>query len=182
MTARPVALGSAPEAHAVIDATYVVTMASYNRWQNDNLFGAADALSDAARKQDRGAFFGSIHRTLNHILWADEVWMGRLAGRAHPATPFNQSADRYPEWNDLRAARAELDADIATWAGALDPAWLTQSPAGAPGGRATKAQRTHAFLVVHMFNHQTHHRGQVHAMLTAAGARPGDTDLLKMGP
>jgi uncharacterized damage-inducible protein DinB len=68
----------------VIDTKYVVTMAAYNRWQNENLFGTADALSDADRKQDRGAFFGSIQGTLKHILWADEFWMGRFARRPGP--------------------------------------------------------------------------------------------------
>jgi uncharacterized damage-inducible protein DinB len=166
----------------VIDTTYVVTMAAYNRWQNDNLYGTADALSEADRTRDRGAFFGSIHGTLNHILWADEVWMGRFAQRPHPATPMNRSRDRYRDWEELRAARIGLDADIVAWAEALDPAWLTRSPVRSPGGHKTKVSRTHAFLVMHMFNHQTHHRGQVHAMLTAAGAHPGDTDLLKMEP
>ncbi|WP_394834637.1 DinB family protein [Pendulispora rubella] len=165
----------------MIDTTYVVTMAAYNRWQNDNLYGAADALSEAERTLDRGAFFGSIQGTLNHILWADEVWLGRFSGRPHPATPIHRSHDRYQDWNELRAARIGLDADIAAWAEALDPAWLAQAPARS-GASKTKPPRPHAFLVVHMFNHQTHHRGQVHAMLTAAGARPSDTDLLKMEP
>ncbi len=166
----------------MIDRAYVVTMAAYNRWQNDNLYGAADALSEAARKQDRGAFFGSIQGTLNHSVWADEVWMGRFSGRPHPVTPIERSCDRYQDWKDLRAARIALDADIVAWADALDPAWLTRSPVRSAGGRKAKGPRTHGFLVVHMFNHQTHHRGQVHAMLTAAGVRPGDTDLLKMEP
>lgn len=164
----------------MIDRNYVVTMAAYNRWQNENLYDAADALSDADRTQDRGAFFGSIHGTLNHILWADEVWMGRFSGRPHPVTPIARSRDRYAGWDELRAARADLDADIVAWAESLDPAWLARSPVRASGARKTTSPRDHAFLVVHMFNHQTHHRGQVHAMLTAAGARPGDTDLLKL--
>lgn len=159
----------------MIDTSYAVTMAAYNRWQNTNLYGAADALSDAERRRDRGAFFGSIHATLNHLLWADEVWMGRLADRPHPATPIDRSHERHEDWGALRAARVDLDADIVAWAETLDPAWLARSPA-----RMTRVPRTHGFLVMHMFNHQTHHRGQVHAMLTAAGARPGDTDLLKL--
>jgi uncharacterized damage-inducible protein DinB len=166
----------------VIDTTYVVTMAAYNRWQNENLYGTADALSDADRKRDRGAFFGSIHGTLNHTIWADEVWMGRFSGRPHPTTPIKESRDRYRHWIELRAARIALDEDIVTWAAALDPAWLTQWPAAPAGARKATAGRTHAFLVIHMFNHQTHHRGQAHAMLTAAGAHPSDTDLLKMQP
>ena len=95
---------------------------------------------------------------------------------------MDRSHDHYQDWQELRTARIGLDADILAWAEALDPAWLMQSPVGSSGGRRTKAPRTHAFLVMHMFNHQTHHRGQVHAMLTAAGAGPGDTDLLKMEP
>lgn len=167
----------------MIDPTYVVTMAAYNRWQNDNLCGAADALADVDRKRDRGAFFGSIHRTLNHILWADEVWMGRLTARPHPTTPIESSGNRFDDWAALRAARSTLDADIVAWAESLDPAWLTQSPATSSGARkAQTSHKTNAFLVVHMFNHQTHHRGQVHALLTAAGAHPSDTDLLKMAP
>lgn len=164
----------------MIDRTFVTTMAHYNRWQNQSLYAAAASLSDADRKLNRGAFFRSIHGTLNHVLWADEVWMGRLNGRPHPATPIHTSADRYPLWEELRAARTGLDADLVAWAETLDPAWLLQSPATSSSGSTTKTPRTHAFLVVHMFNHQTHHRGQVHAMLTAAGAQPGDTDLLKM--
>jgi uncharacterized damage-inducible protein DinB len=164
----------------VIDGEYVVTMAAYNRWQNENLYAAADTLSDAERRRDRGAFFGSIHRTLNHIVWADEVWMGRFAGRAHPTSPFASSSDRYADWEELRSARRVLDADTVAWAASLDPAWLTGSRTSP--GREPPVIRSHAFLVVHMFNHQTHHRGQVHAMLTAAGARPSDTDLLKMEP
>lgn len=167
---------------SVIDTKYVVTMAAYNRWQNENLFGAADALSEADRKQDRGAFFGSIHGTLSHILWADEFWMGRFAGRPGPTTPFDKSRDHHHGWEQMRAARRVLDAEIVAWAEALDPAWLTQLPARSSRGNETREPRTLAFLVVHMFNHQTHHRGQVHAMLTAAGARPTDTDLLKMEP
>ena len=159
----------------MVETRYVVTMAAYNRWQNENLYGAAGTLSDADRKADRGAFFGSIHATLNHLLWADEVWMGRLADRPHPAIPMARSHARYEDWDALRAARVDLDADIVAWASTLEPAWLARSPA-----RKAGVPRTHGFLVMHVFNHQTHHRGQVHAMLTAAGARPGDTDLLKL--
>lgn len=164
----------------MISPAHAQAMARYNRWQNRSIYGAADTLTDDQRRESRGAFFGSIHGTLNHILWADEVWMGRLAGRAHPATPIARSHERYLEWEALSAARDALDVDIITWAGALEPAWLTQSPAAASGGRTPKSSRSRGFLVVHMFNHQTHHRGQVHALLTAAGARTGDTDLLKL--
>ena len=71
----------------MIRAEYARTMAAYNKWQNDSLYGAADTMEDGARKLDRGAFFGSIHGTLNHILWDDRMWMRRFAGSATPTQP-----------------------------------------------------------------------------------------------
>ena len=73
----------------MIDPAYVQRMARYNRWQNANLYGVADTLSDEERRRERGAFFGSIHKTLSHLLWADQIWMSRFtpmcSGRArHP--------------------------------------------------------------------------------------------------
>lgn len=163
----------------MIEKAYVVMMAGYNRWQNENVYGAAAGLADEERRRDRGAFFGSIHGTLNHLLWADEVWLGRFTGRAHPRTPIKESSERFADWEELRAERVALDAVLVAWAEALDPAWLARTAPAAKGSRAAPS-RSNAFLVAHVFNHQTHHRGQVHAMLTAAGARPGDTDLLKL--
>ena len=68
----------------MITLDYVRTMADYNRWQNGNLYGAADKLTDAQRKEPRGAFFGSIHATLNHLLWGDQIWMSRFANTPKP--------------------------------------------------------------------------------------------------
>ena len=68
----------------MITPDYVRTMADYNRWQNRNLYGAADTLTDPQRKEPRGAFFGSIHATLNHVLWGDQIWMSRFAGTPKP--------------------------------------------------------------------------------------------------
>jgi uncharacterized damage-inducible protein DinB len=68
----------------MIDLGYVQRMARYNRWQNDNIYGVADTLPDTERRRDRGAFFGSIHATLSHLLWADRIWMNRLAGTPRP--------------------------------------------------------------------------------------------------
>lgn len=165
----------------VIEPEYVVTMAAYNRWQNENLYDAANTLSDAARREDRGAFFGSIHATLNHVLWADEVWLGRFTGRPFPKIPVSKSPLRYPDWSALTEARSLLDRELVEWAEGLSSKWLRE-----PWEQSTSSQerpsqgRSRAFYVVHLFHHQTHHRGQVHAMLTAAGAKPGDTDLLKI--
>ena len=153
------------------------TLARYNAWQNQSLFLAADGLDAAARDADRGAFFGSIRGTLSHLMWGDLIWMSRFDGGPPPEGPIKGS-DALFDWPTLMRERPRLDARIAGWAWML----LEQDLEGeltwhsfALGREMTKPR---ALCIAHFFNHQTHHRGQVHAMLTAAGARPGDTDLL----
>ncbi len=161
----------------MITPDYVRLMARYNSWQNTSLHGAADALSDAARREERGAFFGSIHGTLSHILWGDRMWMNRFAGTERPTETIATSPTMVPEWEALKAARAEFDKVIEDWAATVDRDWLGRDLTWFSGAVNREITKPAPFLVMHFFNHQTHHRGQVHAMLTAAGARPGDTDL-----
>ncbi len=93
----------------MITSDYVRTMASYNRWQNESLYGAADTLTDAQRKEQRGAFFGSIHGTLNHLLWGDQMWMSRFAGTPRPKgkRPADSTAE-CETWDDLKASARRL--------------------------------------------------------------------------
>jgi uncharacterized damage-inducible protein DinB len=161
----------------MIDAAYVQRMARYNRWQNENLYGAADALSDAERQRTRGAFFGSIHATLNHLLWGDRIWMSRLAGTPRPQGGIPQSVSLYADWNDLKRERAAFDTVIVDWADQLEDASLAGELTWFSGAIKAEVRKPKWLLVTHMFNHQTHHRGQVHCMLTQAGSKPGDTDL-----
>jgi uncharacterized damage-inducible protein DinB len=161
----------------MIDAAYVQRMARYNRWQNENLYGAADALSDAERQRTRGAFFGSIHATLNHLLWGDRIWMSRLAGTPRPEGGIPQSVSLYADWNDLKRERAAFDTVIVDWADELEDASLAGELTWFSGAIKAEVRKPKWLLVTHMFNHQTHHRGQVHCMLTQAGSKPGDTDL-----
>ena len=161
----------------MIDAAYVQRMARYNRWQNENLYGAADALSDAERQRTRGAFFGSIHATLNHLLWGDRIWMSRLAGTPRPQGGIPQSVSLYADWNDLKRERAAFDTVIVDWADQLEDASLAGALTWFSGAIKAEVRKPKWLLVTHMFNHQTHHRGQVHCMLTQAGSKPGDTDL-----
>jgi len=161
----------------VISKTFVQTMADYNEWQNANLYGAADTLDDQARKCERGAFFGSIHATLDHLLWGDQIWMSRFAGTPKPTGGINESVNRHPGWDVLKRERIAFDRVIKDWASALDPAWLEGDLAYFSGAAGREIKRPKWFLVTHMFNHQTHHRGQVHCLLTQSGAKPGDTDL-----
>ncbi|WP_332692817.1 DinB family protein [Bosea sp. (in: a-proteobacteria)] len=162
----------------MINPAYVSTMARYNAWQNDNLYGAAATLTDAARRQDRGAFFGSIHGTFCHLLWGDRMWLSRFAGTPKPAVPGSESARMIENWDELATERRATDTLIEAWAAGLSPEWLAGDLTWVSGISRRELTRPKALLVAHFFNHQTHHRGQVHAMLTAAGARPGDTDLM----
>lgn len=162
----------------MITPAYVRAMASYNRWQNENLYSAADTLSDAARKQQRGAFFGSIHGTLNHLLFGDQAWMSRFAGTPKPkAASIADTVAMHESWGELKRERAAFDRVIIDWAERLDAAWLEGDLTWYSGAMQRDVTKPKALLVVHLFNHQTHHRGQVHCMLTQAGAKPGDTDL-----
>ena len=161
----------------MIDGAYVVRLARYNRWQNQNLYGAADRLSEDERRRERGAFWGSIHKTLNHILWGDRMWMGRFTGSPRPPVGIADSGLMHPDWTALKAERDRFDQTIIDWADSIDPSWLAAEMTYYSRAVQREVAKPHWVLVTHLFNHQTHHRGQVHCMLTQAGERPSDTDL-----
>ena len=161
----------------MIDLGYLQRMARYNRWQNENLYGVADRLSDQERRRERGAFFGSIHGTLSHLLWADRIWMSRFWLGPAPEGGIPQSVSMYPDWHALQRARAAFDATMVGWADTLDPSALAGDLTWYSGAAKREVTKPRWLLITHVFNHQTHHRGQVHCMLTQAGGKPGDTDL-----
>jgi uncharacterized damage-inducible protein DinB len=161
----------------MITPAYVRTMAAYNSEMNRRLYAAASRLPDAERRAGRGAFWGSIHGTLNHLVWGDRIWMARFAGWPKPPVPMPESAGLIDDFAELAAAREALDAELSAWAGQVGEAWLAGEETWYSGAAQRTLTHPRALLVAHMFNHQTHHRGQVHAMLTAAGERTGDTDL-----
>jgi uncharacterized damage-inducible protein DinB len=163
----------------VITPAHAQLMARYNRWQNQSVYKATDQLSDADRKRDQGAFFGSIHGTLNHLLWGDQIWLHRFAGTPAPEPKRpRDSAAMFEHWDELKAARSALDEAIISWTSSLEPDWLTGHLTWYSGAAGREITRPRWQLVAHLFNHQTHHRGQVHAMLTRLGAKPEDTDLM----
>ncbi len=161
----------------MITPGYVRTMAAYNAEMNRRWYAAADTLTEAQRKEDRGAFFGSIHGTLCHLVWGDRTWMARFAGWPKPTVPQAESPRMIEDWEALKAARADLDARLIGWAATVTQDWLDEDLAWFSGSVQKDLVMPKGLLVTHMFNHQTHHRGQVHALLTAFGARTGDTDL-----
>ncbi len=164
----------------MLDSSYIQKMASYNRWQNRNLYAVASELSPDERLFERGAFFGSIHKTLNHILWGDRMWMSRFADMPPPDGGIKVSTELHAEWDELCEKRVEMDEAIIDWAHRLDADWITGDLTWISG--ITKREMTNPkwLLLAHMFNHQTHHRGQVHCMLTQAAGKPDDTDLAFM--
>jgi len=161
----------------MIDGAYVQRMARYNRWQNENLYGVADRLSEEARRQERGAFFGSIHKTLSHLLWADRIWMSRFTDVPRPSGGIPESVSLYPDWEKLKSERSDFDGTILHWADDIDPLWLAADHTYYSGAIKRDVTKPRWLLIAHMFNHQTHHRGQVHCLLTQAGGKPHDTDL-----
>jgi|ERR1700719_3282649 len=161
----------------MIDGAYVERMARYNRWQNENLYSAADRLSETERCRECGAFWGSIHNTLNHLLWGDRMWMSRLTGSPRPSVGIADSGSLYADWTALKAERIRFDQTIIDWADTIAPSWLAAEMTYYSLPVQRDVTQPHWVLVTHLFNHQTHHRGQVHCMLTQAGERPSDTDL-----
>lgn len=169
-------------------------MARYNRWINQRLYAAADALSDEERKRERGAFFGSLHRTLNHLVVADQIWLRRFAqcGLDHGVTfdslngavldlPPGSQLDTVPfdDWSALRAKREQLDAAIEAWVADMPVAYpqFAMSYSNSKGvARAHPAWQA----MTHFFNHQTHHRGQATTLLMQAGVDVGVTDLIAL--
>jgi uncharacterized damage-inducible protein DinB len=155
---------------------YAKTMAAYNRWMNDRIYAACAKLSDEQRKRDMGAFFKSIHGTLNHILLGDRLWFGRFTGVPFAVQALNQ--ELYADFAELRAQRSKTDEDIIAWVNSLSGSEF----AGQMSYMSTvnPQPRTYPFwvAVTQLFNHQTHHRGQVTTLLMQQGIDPGVTDLI----
>ncbi len=160
----------------MITPAYCQTMARYNAWQNQSLFQAAAGLSEAAREEDRGAFFGSIRATLSHLMWGDLMWMARFDGGEAPGGSITGSPAMF-DWATMWVERPKLDARIAGWSWMVTEDDLAGDLSWHSFALGRDMSKPYALCVVHLFNHQAHHRGQVHAMLTAVGAKPDDTDL-----
>ena len=152
-------------------------MAAYNTEMNRRLYGVADAIPDTARRADRGAFWGSIHGTLSHLLWGDTIWMSRFDGWERPPVGMKESAGMVEDWVALKAQRVAADARIEDWAARLTPARLGETLVWHSAAANREMAMPLWITATHVFNHQTHHRGQAHALITGAGVKTADTDL-----
>jgi uncharacterized damage-inducible protein DinB len=175
----------------MITPEHIVLMAAYNARMNRQLYDAAARLPHAELAADRQAFFGSILGTLNHLLAGDTIWLKRFA--AHPSrpaalAPMNDVAppsglthsfgDDLPA---LLAQRLHRDALITRWARGVGAADLL-APLEYRSTRGDLYRKDFGAVIVHFFNHQTHHRGQLSTLLTQAGVDLGVTDLIAMVP
>lgn len=161
-------------------------LSSYNQQMNRKLYGAADRLSDEERKRDRGAFFGSIHATFNHLLLADRIWMLRLTGddarfglrdeAGQPLRVQSLAQQLFADYATLRQERERTDRDIVDYVAALTETDLTQEMTYTRG--QTQVVHVRWWALTHFFNHQTHHRGQITTLLTQAGVDVGVTDFI----
>jgi uncharacterized damage-inducible protein DinB len=151
-------------------------LAEYNAWANRLVYAAAADLSQAELHRDTGAFFGSIFATLSHLITADRIWLNRFTGDGPKPSALDERP--FDHFEDLRTARIAEDERIIRYTQDLTPERLgsdfTYTPVGTPEAVTLKLWPT----LTHVFNHQTHHRGQVHAGLTALGKPSLSLDLI----
>jgi uncharacterized damage-inducible protein DinB len=159
----------------VIAPDYCQLMARYGRWMNERLYAVLADFPDEERRRDRGAFFGSMHGTLNHLLWGDRMWLGRFIDE--PCTVPAFGADMYGDFAELRRERDLTDRTMLDWAGHVTPAWLASMLRYASKVDGRTRELPAAVAAIQLFNHGTHHRGQLTTLMKQAGCDPGVTDL-----
>ena len=151
--------------------------ARYNRVANERLYEPCGQLSLAEYRRERQGSFGSIQALLNHILLGDRIWMSRFAGGGKTTPPLNTLL--FADFADLHAARVAQDAEIEHFFGTSDGSFLVL-PLRYRNSLGKDCVEPAAEAVLHFFNHQTHHRGQVHVMLSEAGVTPPSLDMLRI--
>lgn len=164
----------------MITPEYCAMMARYNAWQNAELLTSLEAMTETDLRLDRGAFFGSIFRTVNHLLWGDTLWISRFddgVGPAETDLTKTDTTDMTQSLGQWSTERSRTDARFIAWADKLTEADISGDLTWFSGSIQADISKSRAMCIVQMFNHQTHHRGQVHAMLGAANAPMYTTDV-----
>ncbi len=164
----------------MITGAYAREMARYNRWQNSQLFGFLQALSPEDLNKDRGAFFGSIKGTANHLLWGNWIWISRFDKGEGPGGGIPESVSLCSDLAEWLPLCERIDTRISEWADSLGDAPLTGEFTWFSAAKEADVTLPYAQCVIHMFNHQTHHRGQLHQMLTETGSAAPVSDLVFM--
>lgn len=166
----------------MITPDYVRVMAQYNAEMNRRIYAGAARLTDEQRRADVGLFWKSLHGTLCHLLWGDRQWMSRFDGWAPNTIANPQSPTLIHDFDELRTERAKADEVIEIFANRIDDKWLSEDLTWYSGAAKKEMRKSKRGLLMHFFNHQTHHRGQAHAALTMRGVDIGDTDLFLVTP
>jgi uncharacterized damage-inducible protein DinB len=154
---------------------YCHVMSRYNHWMNERLYAAIAELPSEERSRDRRAFFASIMGTLNHLLWADRMWLGRFIGPPCGIPAFG--ADMFADFEELRSERDITDRAMLEWSGNLSSEWLASTLEYTSKVDGKMRRIAAALAAVHLFNHGIHHRGQLSTLMSQAGIDPGVTDL-----
>jgi len=152
-------------------------MARYNAWQSKQLRPTLDAMDEEELHRDHGAFFASLFATMNHLLWGDTLWISRFDGGPGSDRGIKDSVDMTPNYAEWARQRFLMDGRITLWAERLRAIDLTGDYSWYSGAMEAQVSKPLALCITHFFNHQTHHRGQIHAMLTAAGHKAPVSDL-----
>lgn len=150
------------------------TLARYNRAANQRLYEACAHISDEEYRRQRAGSFGSIHGLLNHGLLADRIWMSRFSGAGKTTPPLNTVL--YDEFSSLRTARQQDDVAMEEFFHNAPESFLTEK-LSYTNSKGIHYEEASVPAVLHMFNHQTHHRGQVHVMLSQCGVQPPSLDM-----
>lgn len=162
----------------MITPSFAQKMSRYSCWQNEQIYGIADQMTDAARRQDLGMCFGTIHNTLSHMLWDDHMIMSCLTGAKLPdVTTVRTSVRLHEDWEELKQAHHLSDQSIRDWTDGLSEEWLAGEALWNSGAAEEEGRKQRSVLIMQLFNHQTHHRGQLHVMLSQQGAKMFHTDL-----
>jgi uncharacterized damage-inducible protein DinB len=156
-------------------SSYFTTLAGYNAWANSRLYQACEALSATGYLLERMSFFGSLHATLNHILVADRIWIARIEGQTPPNLKLDQIL--YGDLIGLKVARLAEDEHIRIMVAGIPDERLDQ-PLEYPNSRGDRCAASLRLVLAHFFNHQTHHRGQVHGLLSQTEVPPPPLDLI----
>jgi uncharacterized damage-inducible protein DinB len=151
-------------------------LAAYNAWCNERLYEAAAQLSDADYRADRGAFFKSVHGTLNHVLVADRIWLKRFTGQGE--APSRLDAILFESLSDLQQARRREDERIVAYIDGLSEADLAGRFRYRTISNPVDMEQPLSPALIHFFNHQTHHRGQADCLLTGFGLDAPSLDLI----
>ncbi|WP_303784165.1 DinB family protein [Azovibrio restrictus] len=157
---------------------FLTLMADYNRWMNEKLYAVCAQMPDETRKRDLGAFFRSIHGTLNHLLLVDLLWLGRITGNPFPIQSLDQ--ELHADFLTLKCERQKTDGILAARVAELHPARFTEPLTYTSLVKKESVMLPLGLILTHLFHHQTHHRGQITTLISQLGYDMGDTDMIFM--